>query len=68
MVKCPNQKWFCNACGKESNSDDWTLIMKEVEDPIITEDALVLKCPNPNCGGSEVYKYVGHSHIKAKSK
>ena len=63
MVKCPNETWVCDACGKESKSDDWTLIAQE-PDPIVAKEIIVLKCPL--CKKSNVYKFAYHSHIEVK--
>jgi hypothetical protein len=67
MVNHKNEKWICDACGEETDSDKWTLrtyTAKSSELPITTEDYLILVCPNPKCKGSMVYKFSHHSHIR----
>ena len=63
MVKCRSETWICDVCGKESNSDDWTLIAYKPH-PIVAKDIVVFKCPL--CKKSNVYEFAYHSHIEVK--
>src|SRR5437879_8871162 len=57
-VKHKSENWICNACGKTTDSDRWTLKTHTAErfDMTVTnEDYVILVCPD--CYGSTVYKF-----------